>query len=770
MAARKIAVHITVENRQAILATNQQTAATNALSHATDKHTHLQNGLTNSFIKGNLAARAISVAYINLSNSLQFAVREAINFEHNMTKISAITGATGGTLSSLERTIRGVAVATNQSQNEMARAALEMGKIGLSGKQVEDALGGIASLARALDEDVVRAGETVVAVLNTYGIEARNADMVTNQLAFTVKSSALDIQSFGTAFSYVGGTAAAAGVKFEELQASMDVLSNSGIKASTIGTQLRRIIADLSNENSKASAVLGGKTLKDYNSFADALQALADKNLSVSDYTEIFGRTASSVAAILTKYTGNIKDLTKATLETEGALAPMTALMNTTLKSNVDGISTAWAEWGIELSKSNGLLKEFLGLVKDAINGAAKFQAQKNQVAQFKASDPAGFKAANAEALKAMGKQDAFITAPASMIARTNAFKDFQVALGDREWLDKTKANIQQEIMDILDKDFAKQVAAGKGKAGDIPFAAGSKDKQRFLESMFTGQSQVFWAEHRKAQAKLAQSLEQVPLESGIPDGLFDSKSGKTKKSTVWNYPKLLDGDFFEKEASLNAKEDKAGHDAYSKKYEAQLKFNKQLEEASDEYPKLSAAMERYREGLTLDSIAVQHLDFAMQSLGGSTGVFGDLIVDSFLGHKDAFSDFQDAFGNMAKNFVSELIAMQLRILAFKAAMGIFSLFSGGAAGTLLPGGGAPAFLPAGVGLAASGMDQVVDRPTMIMAGEAGRERVTVTPRSKMGSSGSAKIVVNIHGDVLDGQKFTEAVNMAQKNLNRSMV
>jgi hypothetical protein len=71
----------------------------------------------------------------------------------------------------------------------------------------------------------------------------------------------------------------------------------------------------------------------------------------------------------------------------------------------------------------------------------------------------------------------------------------------------------------------------------------------------------------------------------------------------------------------------------------------------------------------------------------------------------------------------------------------------------------------------ASGTDQVVTKPTMFMAGESGKERVTVTPRAKMASDRSGGgITVNIQGDVLDGAKFTEAVEMAQKRLRRRLV
>ena len=63
MASRQIAIRITIDNRDAINAARAQEIAMRAMNEQTEKQTQLQNGLTNSFIKGNLAARAISISY-----------------------------------------------------------------------------------------------------------------------------------------------------------------------------------------------------------------------------------------------------------------------------------------------------------------------------------------------------------------------------------------------------------------------------------------------------------------------------------------------------------------------------------------------------------------------------------------------------------------------------------------------------------------------------------------------------------------------------------
>ena len=140
-------------------------------------------------------------------------------------------------------------------------------------------------------------------------------------------------------------------------------------------------------------------------------------------------------------------------------------------------------------------------------------------------------------------------------------------------------------------------------------------------------------------------------------------------------------------------------------------------------------------------------------------------MVDSFLGHGDAFSDFQDAFGNLAKRFVADLIAMELRILAFKGALALFSFFTAGATSpALLP--GAPDLLGVGgVTLAANGFDGVVNRPRLFLAGEGGEpERVKITPMSKMGAGESgATYNITVQGDVFDSEKLVDKIALTNE-------
>ena len=64
---------------------------------------------------------------------------------------------------------------------------------------------------------------------------------------------------------------------------------------------------------------------------------------------------------------------------------------------------------------------------------------------------------------------------------------------------------------------------------------------------------------------------------------------------------------------------------------------------------------------------------------------------------------------------------------------------------------------------AANGFTGEVNKPTMFLAGEAGREFVNISPSGRSGGSGSGNVYITINGDVT-GQEVVDKVRMALKN------
>lgn len=794
MASRQIAVRITIDNRDAINNARAQEIAMRGLNEQTDRHTHLQDGLTNSFIKGNLAARAISVSYLSIRDSLKFAGSEAVQFEHNLTKIAAITDTGGASLRSLEKTVRDLSLATNQSQNELAKTALEMSKMGLTGPEVEKALGGVAKLARAMDEDLVRTGETVVAVLNAYGFSVNDANKVTNELAFTVKASALSIESFGTAFSYVGGTAKAAGVSFTELQGSMDVLSNAGIKASTIGTQLRRIIADLSDPSSKAGQAIGGQTIETLG-LVGALGALREQNIDIAGLTAIFGRTASSVASILIRYSDVVGDLAKKTGDVGDITDEMSTKMNTTLASSLAGITVAWADLGISVSKSTGFVKEFTDQVRLALDTVAERTDQKSLVNKFQAANPDQFQSIlRRDDPNSVRSLFGFNTD--NVVAESPEFQTWKLVQSRVEADLKRKENAVSELKAMFQNIQLPKNFDPNTQLDLIQIAPENTYMFNYMKKLFGTDEKGFQEAMQRAKIEFALKAEHVTGEE------FDTSSLKKKKK-VKATPDFDPMDVFDRLQDLQPNGDTHAEAFMKRQNKRDNRDDEHVQRLKDSAQKFILEQDKGPDGETSNKSKLALFDLEQKE---KLAVFKKYQIDTTEFEKAqarerleyssrletqkfqmyaslaasyastastvtaALAQNYKSLGGLAKTAAMAEIAINTAIAVSKVwgQTGLYGVFAQAA--------------PIAMGVAqaaivsqqkfASGTDQVVRQPTMMMVGEAGAERVRVTPRNKMreDSDGGGGATFIIQGDVYDYDKFQRKVKMAQDSNRKAFV
>ena len=106
----------------------------------------------------------------------------------------------------------------------------------------------------------------------------------------------------------------------------------------------------------------------------------------------------------------------------------------------------------------------------------------------------------------------------------------------------------------------------------------------------------------------------------------------------------------------------------------------------------------------------------------------------------------------MGDAIVSSLKAIAVEIIANAAVFSLLQMFTGGTFGVASGASGNLGKLLFG-GFAATGMNKVVTQPTMIVAGEAGAEKVNITPltgASARQTSEGGGVTVNITGGVVD--------------------
>lgn len=286
------------------------------------------------------------------------AAKANIEYEAELAKLEAVTGATSDEMDALSENILDVAGNTKFTSSEIVKLQTSLGKLGFSTQEIVDATQAIANVAQALGEDAAPVAERVGQILNQFNLTAAESVQVGDVLVSTINNSALSFESFGTAIQYVGPLAAELGTSFTELSGAMAILADNGFTASRIGTGLRGILTELGTSGRDLESII---------------RKLADEEISFAESVELVGKRS---AAQLLTLVDNIDALEEAEVRYEqtGAAIIASAKQIDTFKGNTELLNSAWNAFLINLGEfynRSGLVKSALRLLdEEAANTA----------------------------------------------------------------------------------------------------------------------------------------------------------------------------------------------------------------------------------------------------------------------------------------------------------------------------------------------------------------------------------------------------------------
>lgn len=173
------------------------------------------------------------------------SVKTAADFEAQMSKVSAISGATGKDLESLNEKAKEMGATTKFSASESAEAFQYMAMAGWKSGEMIDGIGGIMSLAAADGLDLATTSDIVTDALTAFGLKAGDAGHFADVLAAASSNANTNVAMLGESFKYVAPVAGAMGYSVEDVSVALGAMANAGIKASAGGTTLRTIISNM---------------------------------------------------------------------------------------------------------------------------------------------------------------------------------------------------------------------------------------------------------------------------------------------------------------------------------------------------------------------------------------------------------------------------------------------------------------------------------------------------------------------------------------------
>lgn len=180
------------------------------------------------------------------ARAIKSAIQTYADFDDQLKRTQALTGATATELMMLEKQSRDLGDATRFSASQVAQAQGNMAQNGMKTNEILAATPGILSLASAAELELATATDLTTSALNLFGLKADQSTRVADLLAKAQASSAGKAEWFGMALQNVGANAKSLGYNLESTTAILATMAPAFKDGGSAGTALNAILRDMS--------------------------------------------------------------------------------------------------------------------------------------------------------------------------------------------------------------------------------------------------------------------------------------------------------------------------------------------------------------------------------------------------------------------------------------------------------------------------------------------------------------------------------------------
>lgn len=291
-------------------------------------------------------------------------IKIAADFDSQMSKVQAISGATSGEMEMLRAKAEEMGATTKFSATESGQALEYMAMAGWEPVQMADGLAGVMNLAAASGENLATTSDIVTDAITAFGLAAEDSTHFADVLAVASSSSNTNVSMMGETFKYAAPIAGALGYTVEDTALAIGLMANSSVKGSQAGTALRTIMTKLNGELVVSGKNLGTMTLNTTNadgSMREFSDILADLRYGFARMTEsektanaemLVGKNAmTGFLALMNASDADFEKLSANLANADGTAARMAETMNnnlngqlTLLKSQLEGVAISLGE------------------------------------------------------------------------------------------------------------------------------------------------------------------------------------------------------------------------------------------------------------------------------------------------------------------------------------------------------------------------------------------------------------------------------------------
>lgn len=329
-----------------------------------------------------VSAKAIAAVSGALGTASVAAIKVGSDFEAQMSRVQAISGATGKELEELRNQAIQLGADTSFSASEAAQGMENLAAAGFTTSEIMDAMPGLLDLAAAAGEDLAASSDIAASTLRGFGLAASDAGHVADVLAENANRTNSSVAETGEAMKYIAPLARTAGISMEETAAAIGIMANAGIQGSQAGTTLRGALSRLSKPTDDMVGVMEQLGISFYDSegkmkslsdqvgmLRTAMQGMTDEqknNVLVTLYGQ---ESLSGMLALINEGEGSLTQLTESFRECDGAAQQAATTMQDNLQGAIEQMKGSLETLGIVLYDSlSEPLKNLAQQATEAIN------------------------------------------------------------------------------------------------------------------------------------------------------------------------------------------------------------------------------------------------------------------------------------------------------------------------------------------------------------------------------------------------------------------
>lgn len=323
---------------------------------------------------GKTMTKAVTLPILGLTTA---AVKVGGDFEEQMSRVKAISGATGDAFEELRDQAIDLGAKTAFSAKESADGMENLASAGFDAQEIMAAMPGLLDLAAVSGGDVALASENAATALRGFGLEADQSGHIADVFARAAADTNAEVADMGEAMKYIAPVANAMGLSIEETAAAIGIMSDAGVKGSQAGTTLRGALSRISKPTKAMRETMDELGVSFYDSegnmislqdqislLSDSFDGLTQEQKNQALVTLYGQESLSGMMALIDKGPDSLGALTESLEQSDGAADEMARTMQDNMNSSIEQMLGAFESAAIVIQD---ILSPAIASIADSI-------------------------------------------------------------------------------------------------------------------------------------------------------------------------------------------------------------------------------------------------------------------------------------------------------------------------------------------------------------------------------------------------------------------